>query len=223
MNDNLNVPLLSKNKESTKTEPGSSGATQASWPVDAAQRHSKSASGRHTDAVIGEGYQTGVCDCCAEPGGMKLCCYGFCCAPCLFGQNVEEMGPTRWSGKQADPFVIPCWAACLTFGVLGVLHTLPALAHKGTCELTPILQVLLRRRIRRHYKIQGHSKQYSCPAVPCGCFECTDDDCADCCSAYWCTPCALCQDAREIQLRGSTAALTLPEPVVTPPSSQTMS
>ena len=73
MNDNLNVPLLSKNKESTKTEPGSSGATQASWPVDAAQRHSKSASGRHTDAVIGEGYQTGVCDCCAEPGGMKLC------------------------------------------------------------------------------------------------------------------------------------------------------
>lgn len=29
-------------------------------------------------------------------------CYGCWCAPCLFGQNVENMGPVRWSGDQVS-------------------------------------------------------------------------------------------------------------------------
>lgn len=32
--------------------------------------------------------------------------------------------------------------------------------------------------------------------------SCTDDDCADCCSSFWCLPCSVCQDAREITIRG---------------------
>ena len=50
---------------------------------------------------------------------------------------------------------------------------------------------------------QGHSESCRCGACSCCCCECTDDDCADCCSAFWCLPCAVCQDAREISIRGT--------------------
>ena len=74
-----------------------------------------------TGAAKANGYRTDLCDCCAEPGGLRLCkrpcksfstkglcftplvdtgCYGYWCAPCLFGQNVENLGPVRWSGDQ---------------------------------------------------------------------------------------------------------------------------
>ena len=53
---------------------------------------------------------------------------------------------------QAAPSIIPCWAAGLTFGVL---QFLPMLTHKTAGIYMPwVLQMLYRRRIRQHYKIE---------------------------------------------------------------------
>ena len=115
-------------------------------------------------------------------------CYGYWCAPCLFGQNVENLGPVRWSGDQvrildpllhalnvllpspaaqmanacavmqAAPSIIPCWAAGLTFGVL---QFLPMLSHKTAGIYTPwVLHMLYRRRIRQHYKMEVSSNAF---------------------------------------------------------------
>ena len=66
---------------------------------------------------------------------------------------------------QAAPSIIPCWAAGLTFGVLQLL---PTLSHRtACCYVPPILQVLLRRRIRRHYMIQVSCSTWSCPDYIC--------------------------------------------------------
>ena len=52
---------------------------------------------------------------------------------------------------QAAPSVTPCWAAALTFGVL----SLPMFSKYSAGVYMPwVLQVLLRRRIRRHYSIK---------------------------------------------------------------------
>lgn len=70
VSDESNAPLLPQSKQYQDSKPGYSVATQPPGPVVAAQRHSESASGK--DATS-EGYHTRLCDCCAEPGGAKLC------------------------------------------------------------------------------------------------------------------------------------------------------
>ncbi|KAL3150623.1 hypothetical protein ABBQ32_000429 [Trebouxia sp. C0010 RCD-2024] len=60
-----------------------------------------------------------------------------------------------------------------------------------------------------------------CCACPCDCSSC-EDDCADCCSASCCSRSALCQADGKLHARGRALAPTLPEPMVTAPSHQTM-
>ena len=59
---------------------------------------------------------------------------------------------------QAAPSILPCWAAALTFGVL----SLPIISKYTAGLYMPwVLQVLLRRRIRRHYSIKVQSARAS--------------------------------------------------------------
>lgn len=37
-------------------------------------------------------WSTGLCDCFNDCG---LCCYGWCCTPCLFGENAEKIDGTN--------------------------------------------------------------------------------------------------------------------------------
>ena len=56
-----------------------------------------------------------------------------------------------------------------------------------------------------------------------------EQPCGDCCVHFWCVKCALCQEARELKLRGATPTNPLlrpvqvvPPPVVVPPAQQQM-
>lgn len=67
--------------------------------------------------------------------------------------RLSELGAQSAKDRlvQAAPSVLPCWAAALTFGVL----SLPMCSKYSAGVYMPwVLQVLLRRRIRRHYSIK---------------------------------------------------------------------
>ncbi|KAL3137788.1 hypothetical protein ABBQ38_005046 [Trebouxia sp. C0009 RCD-2024] len=68
---------------------------------------------------------------------------------------------------------------------------------------------------------RARSKDDGCCACPCDCTEC-EDDCADCCSASCCSRSAVCQADSKLHVKGRALAPTLPEPMVTAPSHQTM-
>lgn len=68
--DRSDAPLLPKGTEECQNL---SDSAQPPRPVVAVQRDSETANGMADRAAAGEGYQTSLCDCCAEPGGSTLC------------------------------------------------------------------------------------------------------------------------------------------------------
>ena len=51
-------------------------------------------------------WRTGLCDCCAPPGGYALGCRSCCCPCCVYAENVHRMAPKEvcCGGK----FYVPC-------------------------------------------------------------------------------------------------------------------
>ncbi len=65
-------------------------------------------------------WSTGLCDCCAEPGGGKLCCIT-CCCPCLTTGNINHRleGPLGfWGGCLAFVPGAALLSPCLVLGCL---------------------------------------------------------------------------------------------------------
>lgn len=70
--DRSNAPLLPRPAETCHTASGSAVATQPPLPVVTVQGDSDSdlyVKGRATP----DGYHTGICHCCTQPGGAQLC------------------------------------------------------------------------------------------------------------------------------------------------------
>ena len=98
------------------------------------------------------------------PGSRQVwCCHR--AANKVLIPNLCNLNKHSIMMPQAAPSIIPCWAAGLTFGVLQLLPFLDH--HIACCYTPPILQVLLRRRIRRHYKIQVSCNTWSWPDCMC--------------------------------------------------------
>lgn len=90
------------------------------------------------------------------------------------------------------------WCPCITFGQIaeildkgsapcGVSGTLYALLL-GFTGFQWIYSSMYRSKLKALYGIE-------------------DDCCGDCCTHFWCECCALCQEYRELQLRGYDVAL----------------
>merc|ERR1712087_12512 len=141
--------------------------------------------------------------------------------------EVENQGvPQEWSTDICDCFS-DCESCCITFFVPsitygrnkerieGVGNFLPDCCaffwfHAFCKCFTSCLSYQSRTSIRQAYNLK-------------------DEPCGDCCTHFWCLACALCQEARELKLRGATQANPLlrpvqvvPPPVVVPPAQQQM-
>ncbi|PNH09306.1 Cell number regulator 11 [Tetrabaena socialis] len=151
-------------------------------------------------SVEPEAWSTGLFECVA-PGGGALCCVSACMPFVQFGILAEQLpkGSTCLAGS----------FGCATAAFLG----LEMLAAAGGCMVVPGVSLLpisalvhhgMRRHIREKYNIKG-----SC--------------CRDLCTAWWCGPCALAQETREVVIRsaaqrsGSPASLYAVGNLLLPP------
>lgn len=62
-----------------------------------------------------------LCDCCAPPGGLGLCCYVFICTPCAAGDVAEATGGSY------------CMSCCVPL-MLGAVAPGPSLAPCCWCQ-----------------------------------------------------------------------------------------
>eukprot|EP00850_Spirogloea_muscicola_P016783 SM000139S00100 [mRNA] locus=s139:106595:117233:+ [translate_table: standard] len=144
-------------------------------------------------------WSTGLFECWGRGDGFdssdcEVCALGTF-APCiLYGSNMERLHP-----NESGSFFNNCWAYCGLF-VIGKL------LMKGNF-LAPCLSFPLRTELRSKYNLQGQAEQIHQSSGCCGSWiaEASDrESCeavCDCCVHYFCHPCALCQEGREIRRR----------------------
>ncbi|GIL63536.1 hypothetical protein Vafri_17581 [Volvox africanus] len=99
-------------------------------------------------AVKGD-WSSGLCECCAAPGGCGTCCYAYCCPCCQYGQNIGRMpaGEVCCGGN--------CCGACCCYFMLMELG-LCCFLHCGA-----------RSWLRKKYSIPGDPCQDCCTALCC--------------------------------------------------------
>ncbi|KAG2452298.1 hypothetical protein HYH02_003322 [Chlamydomonas schloesseri] len=139
------------------------------------------------DFGVGETQQwsTGLFDCFDQPGGGALGCVSLL-MPCVqYGVLAETLN------KDAG---LPCAGSFgSSAGAFFCLDVLASLAHVSLCpgvSIVPTSAVLhyqMRRHLRAKYDIQGSWQR-------------------DLCTAWWCGPCALAQETREVAIRSAAAA-----------------
>ncbi|GIL64502.1 hypothetical protein Vafri_18391 [Volvox africanus] len=135
-------------------------------------------------SLEGTEWSSGLCHCCARPGGGALGCVALCMPFVQFGVLAEVLskdGPTFAGGSF-------CCAASL-FAFLDVTASLLHLSIYPGVHLLPtsaILHMMMRRHLRAKYGIKGSVL-------------------SDLCTTWWCGPCALAQETREIVIRAQKA------------------
>ncbi|PNH05560.1 Protein PLANT CADMIUM RESISTANCE 3 [Tetrabaena socialis] len=89
-------------------------------------------------------WSTGLCNCCADPGGCGTCFCSFCCAPCQYGKNVERIPASEvYCGSNC------CGAGCC-FCLLGLMSFVPGVG------LSCFVHMGARNYIRMKYGIPGN-------------------------------------------------------------------
>ncbi|GLI61088.1 hypothetical protein VaNZ11_003303 [Volvox africanus] len=99
-------------------------------------------------AVKGD-WSSGLCECCAAPGGCGTCCYAYCCPCCQYGQNIARMpaGEVCCGGN--------CYGACLCYFIA---------MEFGVCCF---VHCCARSWLRKKYSIPGDPCQDCCAALCC--------------------------------------------------------
>ncbi|GLT59561.1 hypothetical protein SLA2020_323730 [Shorea laevis] len=143
------------------------------------------------DGAVQSQWSSGICACCDD---MQSCCIGLFCPCFLFGKNAEFLGSGTLIGS------------CMTHFILwGFINSLCCILTEGFLLGLPGCFVACyacgyRKALRAKYNLQE---------APCGDFA----------THFFCHPCAICQEYREIRERaGDTNNLA----VVTAPPVQTM-
>ena len=83
-------------------------------------------------------WQTGLCSCCASPGGVQVCCLACCCPGVVYALTIEKM---------SRPYDCPLGGSCVGAGVVW-----NGLACAGLCC---VAQCLGRVAIREKREIEG--------------------------------------------------------------------
>jgi hypothetical protein len=139
-----------------------------------------------------DGFATGLCDCCAAPGGCALCAYVWCCTCCAYGHLAEKLpvGVTIGSGD----FCVPCF-------VSGVFTFIPRVGDLFNALLfhAPMRKALLPVGYKAHP----------------GCAPGAEV----CCTTACCGPCALIQELNEVAIRQKSKVQIT---VFKPPGTETM-
>jgi hypothetical protein len=60
---------------------------------------------------------TDVCECGPEPGGLRICCYALCCAPCAIAEVAESVGLEHAGAWGAGAGAAQCGGYCVGGGV----------------------------------------------------------------------------------------------------------
>ncbi|KAK7853840.1 cell number regulator 8 [Quercus suber] len=173
---------------------------------------------RHGGSVVGEPmgrsqWNSGICACLGRndeflSSDLEVCALGSC-APCvLYGSNVERLGSNP--GTFANH--------CSTYAAL---YLIGKLVFRLNC-LAPCFSYNSRTAIRRRFNLEArelliyvfilNDKQGSCEALhgTCGCCgsfiedEVQREKCESACdfaTHFFCHPCSLCQEGREIRRR----------------------
>lgn len=93
---------------------------------------------------------------------------------------------------------LTCWCPCITFGRIAEI------VDKGSssCGVSGALYSLIMviAGCQWIYSCTYRSKMKAQYGIP-------ENSCGDCCTHFWCEPCALCQEYRELQHRGYDVAL----------------
>lgn len=116
-------------------------------------------------------WSSGLFDCCQD---TDSCLLGLFCPCVLFGKNVEKL--------HSRPFFGPCCIHCVLGG--GVAFGASWVVGPAAFWLTLVSCYACgyRTEIRSKYHLQPR---------PCG----------DCATHFWCHPCAICQETREMKKR----------------------
>ncbi|GIL75669.1 hypothetical protein Vretimale_15221 [Volvox reticuliferus] len=121
-----------------------------------------------------------LCDCCARPGGGALGCVAVCMPYVQFGVLAEQIskdGQTfafgSFCGAASVFMLLDVAASCLRIGIWPGVHLIPTSA---------LLHMQMRKHLRSKYGIKGSFL-------------------GDLCTTWWCGPCALAQETREIIIR----------------------
>ncbi|GAB2269556.1 Protein CADMIUM RESISTANCE 2 [Dionaea muscipula] len=124
--------------------------------------------------------------------------------PATAGYQYDGTPQSEWSTGLCDCMsdvpncCLTCWCPCITFGQIAEI------VDKGStsCGVSGALYAII-------LGLTGCQWIYSCTyrskmrlqfGLPAG-------TCNDCCTHFWCEPCALCQEHRELQHRGFEPSL----------------
>mmetsp|Transcript_4019 Transcript_4019/g.12566 ORF Transcript_4019/g.12566 Transcript_4019/m.12566 type:complete len:165 (+) Transcript_4019:190-684(+) len=130
-------------------------------------------------------WKTPLFDICGEPGGVGVCCYTLWCTSCAYGNNADMMQPGE----------APCAGNC--FGAAAA-HFLLGSAVSQIIAAATTIYLPLNFSFLVHMKLRaGIRKKYNLAALPCH----------DCLVVFFCSPCAICQEYREICSQQNPVAL----------------
>mmetsp|Transcript_17653 Transcript_17653/g.29991 ORF Transcript_17653/g.29991 Transcript_17653/m.29991 type:complete len:234 (-) Transcript_17653:271-972(-) len=138
-------------------------------------------------------WKDGICDCCARGCCHPACCLGFWCSTLAMAQVMTRFNLT-WIGRPNENPVNKTFriTAFILIGYIVASIVVGAIAGALNAQfLVSILEILwiiyivvamssTRRAVREHYNIP----------------EQTCSGCEDCCCAFWCTGCTVCQMLR---------------------------
>ncbi|GFR47355.1 hypothetical protein Agub_g9061 [Astrephomene gubernaculifera] len=131
--------------------------------------------------TLDDKWSTGLCDCCAHPGGGALGCVSMCLPFVQYGVLAQQLpkGATYFSGSfgnAAGAFLcLDCVSATFNCSLWPGVSLLPTSA---------LLHMHMRSHLRTKYGIKG-------------CWF------NDLCTSWWCGPCALAQETREMIIRAA--------------------
>mmetsp|Transcript_3228 Transcript_3228/g.9179 ORF Transcript_3228/g.9179 Transcript_3228/m.9179 type:complete len:253 (-) Transcript_3228:276-1034(-) len=148
-------------------------------------------------------FRTGLFQVCSD---VDLCCYGTFCTPCLYGENVRQLKELH--GEQGASCIPPC-CTLLSMSTAAQLVTVGAvtgagLAAAGGAGASPAAVMAITRFAQNLGDLAGSctsagitSRSRSSLRRKFGLAE--NMHFSDFWIHFWCGPCAVCQEAREIR------------------------
>ena len=128
--------------------PKSSGNAKARppHPDDKGTQAKPDVPNRKTGVCASTEWETGLCDCCANPGGCQLCCCVTWCPCVVYGNIVDTLSPREvcFGGSGSS--------ACLLYFALGIMQRALCM-----CPVKCFIEFPVRQALRKKYGIENQT------------------------------------------------------------------